>query len=264
MSIWMQIGIGWLLCALVMVGLYLIQLKKQDATIVDVGWSLLIGLLAIFYAAVKPIDSIQQWAVLLIVVVWSFRLTFYLWVNRVLGDKPEDGRYQSLRNHYGSKAQIFFIIFFQAQALVAVLFSIPVLIAMQNAPNGITITGIIGLLFGIGSILGEAVSDKQLAYFKSLPESKGKTCRIGLWKYSRHPNYFFEWLHWFAYIFFAYPGPYWWLTIAGPVIMLLFLFRFTGIPYTEKQAIASRGDDYRRYQQTTSVFIPWFPKEEEL
>lgn len=264
MSVWMFLGIGLLVCSMVMWALYVVQLWKQDATIVDVGWSLLIGLLTLFYAWSLQIHTLHQWVVLAIAATWSFRLTAYLWMNRVMGSKPEDGRYQSLRNHFGSKAQLFFVFFFQAQALIALLFSIPIFVAIQNAQAGVSITTLIGLLIGFGSIVGEAVADRQLAYFRSLPDSKGKTCRVGLWKYSRHPNYFFEWLHWFAYITLAYPAPYWWVTIAGPIIMLLFLFRLTGIPYTEKQALASRGEDYRRYQQTTSVFIPWFSKEDAI
>jgi steroid 5-alpha reductase family enzyme len=263
MSVWILLGIGWAGCALVMMALYMVQLWKQDATIVDVGWSLLIGLLTLFYAWSLEINTVQQWVVLGIACVWSLRLTVYLGMNRVMGNKPEDGRYQSLRKKYGSKAQVFFVIFFQAQALIALIFSIPILTALYNTQSSFSILTIIGFLFGFGAILGEAAADKQLAYFRSLPDSKGKTCRAGLWRYSRHPNYFFEWLYWFAYIFLAYPTPFWWVTVAGPVIMLLFLFRLTGIPYTEKQALASRGDDYRQYQQTTSVFIPWFSNEEK-
>ncbi len=94
------------------------------------------------------------------------------------------------------------------------------------------------------------------------PENRGKTCRAGWWRYSRHPNYFFEWLHWWTYVVLAAGAPYWWVTLGAPATMLYFLLFVTGIPPTEAQALASRGDDYRRYQQTTSVFIPWFPKKE--
>src|SRR5262249_38496991 len=89
----------------------------------------------------------------------------------------------------------------------------------------------------------------------------GRTCRAGLWRYSRHPNYFFEWTHWFAYPLLAVgAGGVFWLSAIGPVIMLLMLYRVSGIPFTEAQALRSRGDDYRDYQRTTSAFVPWFPK----
>jgi steroid 5-alpha reductase family enzyme len=80
-----------------------------------------------------------------------------------------------------------------------------------------------------------------------------------LWAWSRHPNYFFEWLHWFAYLFLAIGSPQFWLSLIGPVVMLAFLYRVSGIPWTEAQALRSRGDDYRRYQNEVSAFFPLPP-----
>jgi steroid 5-alpha reductase family enzyme len=110
------------------------------------------------------------------------------------------------------------------------------------------------------SIVGESIADAQLAKWRKNPANKGRTCRAGLWNYSRHPNYFFEWLHWWFYVPLTITLPFGWLSLALPALMLYFLLRVTGIPYTEMQAIKSRGDDYREYQRTTSAFIPWFPK----
>ena len=86
-------------------------------------------------------------------------------------------------------------------------------------------------------------------------------CQVGLWRYSRHPNYFFEWLHWWAYVLIGIGSPWWWVTVAGVVVMYVFLTRVTGIPYTEQQALRSRGDAYRRYQETTNVFFPFSPSK---
>jgi len=152
-------------------------------------------------------------------------------------------------------------VFFQVQALWSVLFSLPFLpvaFSRAAAPAWYDVAGVAVWLVAVG---GEAVADRQLARFRRRPDSGGTTCREGLWRYSRHPNYFFEWVHWFAYVFLALGSPYVWVALWGPVVMLLFLFKLTGIPYTEKRALASRGEDYRRYQQTTSVFVPWPPKE---
>jgi steroid 5-alpha reductase family enzyme len=110
------------------------------------------------------------------------------------------------------------------------------------------------------AIIGETVADRQLAAFRANPDNRGRTCRSGLWAYSRHPNYFFEWLNWCAYALMALPAPYGWAGLASPVIMLFLILKVTGVPPSEEQALASRGDDYRDYQRTTSVFIPWFPK----
>ena len=109
------------------------------------------------------------------------------------------------------------------------------------------------------SVFGEYVADRQLATFRADPNNKGKTCRAGLWAYSRHPNYFFEWLHWFTYVLLAINSEYFWYSLVGPVVMLAFLYRVSGIPWTEAQALRSRGDDYRRYQEEVSAFVPWFP-----
>jgi steroid 5-alpha reductase family enzyme len=105
-------------------------------------------------------------------------------------------------------------------------------------------------------IIGEATADAQLKRFKSKPENKGKVCNVGLWSYSRHPNYFFEWMIWVSYFIFACASPWGWISIVCPAIILLLLFKVTGIPLTEEQSIRSRGDAYREYQRTTSVFVP--------
>ena len=109
------------------------------------------------------------------------------------------------------------------------------------------------------ALAGESAADRQLEAFRRDPANRGKTCRVGLWRVSRHPNYFFEWLVWVAYFVFALASPWGWVTIYCPALMLFFLFRVTGIPATEAQALKSRGEDYRQYQRTTSAFFPWFP-----
>ena len=109
---------------------------------------------------------------------------------------------------------------------------------------------------------GESIADRQLAAHRNNPSNQGKTCRNGLWRYSRHPNYFFEWLHWFSYAFLTVGLGAGWVmaSLAGPVVMLVFLYRVTGIPYTEAQALRTRRADYVEYQRTTSAFIPLPPK----
>ena len=129
--------------------------------------------------------------------------------------------------------------------------------------DGVTVWAIFAVLTWIVALGGEWIADNQLAAHRADPAMKGKTCRRGLWKYSRHPNYFFEWLHWFAYVFLAVGTGLGWVTasLVGPALMLSTLVWATGIPYTEAQALRSRGDDYREYQRTTSVLIPWFPRQ---
>jgi steroid 5-alpha reductase family enzyme len=104
------------------------------------------------------------------------------------------------------------------------------------------------------------LADAQLNAFKRRPDKSSPVCDVGLWRYSRHPNYFFEWLIWVAYFLFAAASPWGWLGILSPVAILFLLLKVTGIPMTEEQAVRSKGDAYRRYQKTTSAFVPWFRK----
>jgi steroid 5-alpha reductase family enzyme len=166
-----------------------------------------------------------------------------------------------LREKWGRRANRNFFIFFLVQASWSVLFSLPFLAVVFNTANPLGILDGLGVAVWIFSVLGEVVADWQLARFRRGSQNRGKTCNQGLWRYSRHPNYFFEWLHWFAYILLAAGSPYWWLSLLGPVTMGVFLFKITGIPYTEKQALRSRGESYREYQRTTSAFFPWFTKK---
>jgi hypothetical protein len=109
------------------------------------------------------------------------------------------------------------------------------------------------------SVGGEAWPTASWPASAPNPANKGRTCRDGLWRYSRHPNYFFEWLHWFTYVLLAVGSPLWWLAWAGPLLMYVFLRYLSGIPFTEKQALRSRGDDYRAYQRSTPMFFPGSP-----
>ncbi len=146
------------------------------------------------------------------------------------------------------------------QAAWSVLFSMPFLVVAFNtrpAPDGWSVAAVIVWLAAVG---GESLADRQLARFRADPMNRGKACRAGLWRYSRHPNYFFEWTHWWTYVLLAVGSPYWFLAIWGPAVMLLFLLAITGIPPTEAKAVEVLGDEYRAYQKTTSAFVPWFPK----
>jgi len=109
------------------------------------------------------------------------------------------------------------------------------------------------------AIAGEALADAQLARFKRRANHK-EVCRDGLWNYSRHPNYFFEWLVWIAWSLFAMPAHWGLLAWSAPALMLFFLLRITGIPATEQQSLRTKGEAYAEYQRTTSPFIPWFPR----
>ncbi|MDX9755208.1 MAG: DUF1295 domain-containing protein [bacterium] len=240
--------------------LYAIQRRTGNAGIVDFGWSATLGILAILYAILAAGDPLRRLVLGLIAGGWSLRLSWYLLKDRVLVPQ-EDGRYQTLRQHWGERAQRMLFGFFMAQGGLDVILSLSFLaVALNPQPFGsVTDWLAIGLFFiALG---GESLADRQLAAFRREPSNHGKTCRVGLWRTSRHPNYFFEWLHWWVYVGLAIGSPHAWLAWPAPFLMLYFILYVTGIPPTEAQALASRGEDYRAYQKTTSAFFPWFPKK---
>jgi len=239
--------------------LWLFQLKTGRATIVDVGWAASLAGFAIYYALAADGADSRRLLIGLMAGGWGVRLTYFLYVDRVAG-KEEDGRYYALRNHWGDRANFYFFFFFQAQALLAAILSLSFLVIANDQNSSLGILELFGIFIWLLSVGGETLADKQLSQFRNNPENKGKTCRVGLWKYSRHPNYFFEWLHWWSYVAVAGAADGFLLTLIAPALMYIFITKLTGIPYTEIQALKSRGDDYREYQRTTSVLIPWFPK----
>ncbi len=242
-----------------MTAVWLVQMRTRNAGIVDVAWALGVGMLALFFAATSPGDLTRRLLAGGLAAIWSARLTIYLYL-RVVGH-AEEGRYVSLRQAWGQDANRKLFWFFQMQAATLPLFALPILVAAYSPRegwNGWDVAGTVVWSLGVG---GAALADWQLARFKRQADSRGKTCRAGLWRYSRHPNYFFEWLHWCAYLLLALGGPCAWLAAITPLVLLFFLLFVTGIPPTEKQALASRGDDYREYQRTTSPFVPWFPRK---
>lgn len=247
--------IGWAALAVLMALLWLRQLRTRNATSVDAAWSAGMAILGVMFAILSDGAAARRVLVGSLAAIWATRLVWHLVVDRVLG-RPEDGRYRAMRERWGPRAPVYFLLFYQGQAVVATLFSIPILAALEGGP--LDAWAAAGALVWLVAVLGETTADRQLSRFRNDPTNRGRTCRTGLWRYSRHPNYFFEWTHWFSYVLIGHGV---WLTWIGPVLMFLFLFRLTGIPFTEQQALKSRGDDYRAYQRETSVFFPWFPKQ---
>lgn len=235
------------------------QLRTRNATTADALWAACLGASAVFYACIGPAPVGLRLTLGLMGALWAGRLALHLaW--RAFTE-PEDGRYRYLRAHWDDDQRRFFG-FYMLQALVATLFSLPFLAVAWNAPGPPVAAWVVAALVWLVSVAGEALADAQLARFRRRPDTGGRTCREGLWRYSRHPNYFFEWTHWFTYLCLALPSHWFWLSLVGPVLMLLFLYRLTGIPFTEAQALRSRGEDYRAYQRRTSALVPWPPKKD--
>jgi steroid 5-alpha reductase family enzyme len=249
---------GAALVVLMMLVLWLVHLRIGNASVVDPGWAFGLPLLAITYAILGSGYSGRRWLLAGMAAIWGGRLGIHLLL-RILG-QPEEGRYQELRRQWKTNLSLKFLAFFQAQALLDLILSIPFLLAAVNPKPGLAPVEYAGAALWLVAVIGEAVADAQLAACKRDPKARGQVCQNGLWNYSRHPNYFFEWLVWVAWALMALASPYGWAAILCPVLMSYFLFRVTGIPATEAQALRSKGEAYRRYQQTTSAFVPWFKK----
>ncbi len=240
---------------LLQVVLWAVQLRTRNAATADVGWTVLVVGGALGAALVGEGDVTRRVVVAGLVAVWGLRLAAYLVRDRVLANAPEDGRYRAMRDQWQGAAARNFLAVYLVQVPVAALFVIPLAAAMRGGPPDAWMAA--GIVLWLIAAAGEWLADRQLERFRADPGNRGGVCNAGLWRYSRHPNYFFEWLHWWAYVLIGHVQP---LTFLGPVAMLLFLYRITGIPYTERQALSSRGDAYREYQRTTSAFLPWPPR----
>ncbi len=252
---------AFLLTTPLMVGFWLAyRWVHRNASLADVGFCAGFGLVAVGFALTTTGDVSHRLVVAAMATVYAVRLASYLATNRIRG-VVEDQRYQSLREQWGERAEFWFFVYFIGQAVAVAVFSIPLAVLMSNPDPTWQTWEVLGLVIWVIGVIGEAVADSQLNRFRRAPGNRGKTCRQGLWRYSRHPNYFFDGVHWCAYVVMSIGLPDWWLTLVGPVVMIGALLKITGVPLAEAQALVHRGEDYREYQRTTNAFIPWLPKD---
>lgn len=239
---------------------YGLSFKLRLYALVDTVWASGLGLGAVVYYVWAAPETTRALVALGVMLFWSGRLTWHLLRDRILPGK-EDPRYAALAAHWGRRARFGFLFVFLAQIPLAALFLLPFSLAVDHAEPAWRWLDSLALLTAVVALAGEGLADRQLARFRADSGNAGQVCRAGLWRYSRHPNYFFEWLHWFAYVGFALGGPLGWLSLIGPVMMFLFLRFITGIPFAERSSIRSRGEAYRDYQRTTNAFFPWRPQQ---
>lgn len=252
--------IGAAAVVLIMLLLWLLGIQQHNFSYVDIGWSANFVVLALLYGLLGDGDHTRRWLICGMFSLWGTRLALHL-ATRIIGE-PEEGRYVQLRAEWGAAGNVNlkFLGFFQLQALLNIVLVLPLLLAVLNPVPVISAWEIAGVLVWLMGLGGESLADAQLKWFKGNPANKGKVCNVGLWGWSRHPNYFFEWTIWIGYALFALGSPYGWWCLALPVLMLHFLLNVTGVKATEAQAVRSKGDAYREYQRTVSAFIPLPPK----
>ena len=238
---------------------WLIQLRTRNAGLVDPIWAWTLALLAVLYAVSGSAPESTRWLLALMGGLWGLRLGTYLW--RRNAGKPEDWRYAQFRAQWGAKTNFNMFWFFQFQNIFTLLLSASAFLTVAyRITEPSTVAVAIAIALWLLSVGGESLADAQLKSFRANPMSKGRVCRDGLWRYSRHPNYFFECVHWCAYVPLALGAPYGWLSLGAPLVMAFLLMKLSGVPLLEAEMV-KRKPAYAEYMRTTNALIPWPPKK---
>ena len=248
-----SIYLSGLIGTLVLAGItWLISLAKRDVSIVDSMWAVMIFAAALIYSSsVEPYWN-RSSLVLTLVLLWALRLTVYItWRN---WGESEDARYQAIRRKYEPNFALKSLgIIFVFQAVLAWIISMPLWVALTVPFEDSTFDILAVALWIIGMVF-ESLGDWQLARFKMDPANRGKVMNQGLWRYTRHPNYFGECLIWWGFFLFVIPTGAWW-SILSPILLTFLLLKFSGVTMLE-ETIVDRRPGYREYIATTNAFIP--------
>lgn len=243
------------LIAAVMMILWWISLRLADASIVDLFWGLGFVMVAWATFTVSSTD-LRSMLLVALTTVWGLRLSGYLaWRN--LG-KGEDPRYKAMRDYRGKQfwwVSLFTV--FGLQGAVMWLISLPLQVG-QTVDQPMTVIGWVGVAVWTIGFLFESIGDYQLARFKSDPQNRGKVMDQGLWRFTRHPNYFGNSMIWWGLFFVSLTATSFW-TVVSPLVMTFFLVKVSGVALLER-TLKGRSAEYRDYVQRTSPFIPWPPK----
>lgn len=241
--------------SLAMAGAWGVQRVTGLSGWIDTIWSLAVGLGGIAAALFATGDSERRMAVLVLIAAWAARLASHIG-SRTHGG-GEDPRYAKFIEEWGDSAASRLFLFLQIQALAAFILVLAVYLAATNDTSFPRLLDGFAILIAVVALAGESISDRQLARFRRTPEAKTEVCEIGLWRYSRHPNYFFEWLFWCAWPLFALSASPWtWASLLAPALMYWLLVHVSGIPPLEEHMLHSRGDKFRALQKRVNAFFP--------
>jgi steroid 5-alpha reductase family enzyme len=248
-------------CAAIAIALgivWLLQLRSHNANLIDPVWSWTLGLFGIFLAACGSAPGELRVMLAALSGAWAFRLGTHLFIRN--HHAPEDKRYARFRTQWGAHAQRNLLLLAELQTVFSALLALPFIVIAWRDDWPPTWAVVAAFVVWVTSVAGEAIADGQLARFRRDPANRGRVNRDGLWRYSRHPNYFFECLHWFSYLLLAIGSAWWWVGLIPPIAMAYLLLKLSGIPMVETQMVQER-PDYAEYVRTTSAFIPWPPKK---
>lgn len=226
---------------------WLLYLKLKNPAVVDVGWASVLTLSGWIYL----LSAGKAWIGIvsgLLLLIWGLRLGGYLWFSRVRkGEK--DKRYSKLSEDWNINKKLGFFLNYQLQGLLAWLVSFSFYFISQRTDFSLWDFLAFGLI--VAGLVGESLADFQLQQYKRQPGDP--VCKVGLWQYSRHPNYFFDWLAWLGFALIGLGAG--WMALISPLTLYLIMVYVTG-PITEKGSLESRGEAYRQYQQQTNLFFP--------
>jgi len=235
-----------------------LSLRTRNAGLVDPIWAFTLGGLAAAYALAGTAPHETRLLLGMMGAAWGLRLGWHLWVRNA--GKPEDWRYAKLRAQWGGKADRKLFWFFQFQNVFTLALSASAFLPVAYRPDAPPPWAFaLAVAFWCVAVGGEAIADRQMESFRRNPLNRGRVCRDGLWRYSRHPNYFFECVHWLAYAPLAWGAPWGWATLAAPLVMAWLLMKLSGVPLLEAE-MARRKPGYAEYVRTTSALLPWPPR----
>lgn len=262
-------GVAGVALSAVMAVAWCLQARTGNAGWIDVLWTFGVGVTAISVALLPLSDALwlhaRQTGVVALAAVWVLRLGIGK-LARACG-AGDDPRYRQLINSWGAGASRRLFWLGQAQAAAGVILVLSVALAAHNPDPNLRILDVLGSMVLVGAIAGAAAADEQLRRFKAAHAHVRAVCDIGLWRWSRHPNFFFEWMAWLGYPLLAIDpsgqNPYGWISLLGPLCMYWGLVAVSGIRPLEQHMIRSRGDAYRRYQRRTSRFFPIPPSADD-
>lgn len=258
----------WAALSVAMAGAWVLWRRTGNAGWVDTVWTFALGADGLV-GALLPVPgadgfTARQGVVAALVALWALRLGLHI-ARRSRGI-ADDPRYAKMAAEWGREAPRRMFRLLELQALVSVPLGVAVVLAAWNPLPGLRAQDVLGLAVLAVAIAGEALADRQLRGFAADPRNRGAVCDVGLWSWSRHPNYFFQWLGWVAYPLLAIDlsgaYPWGWPALAAPLCMYWLLTRVSGIPPLEEHMLETRGDAFRAYQARTNVFFPAPPKRE--
>ncbi|WP_208542126.1 DUF1295 domain-containing protein [Brevundimonas naejangsanensis] len=254
-----------LFLVLVMAAAWLVQRRTGQGGWADAFWSLGLGAAGVL-VALFPLDSAapsaRQTLAACLIGAWGLRLGLHIAARA--RSSHEDPRYARLRQDWGPHFQSRMFGFLMLQAGAAALLALSILVAARNPSPGLSFQDALATLVFVAALCGEALADRQLSRFKADPANRGEVCDTGLWAWSRHPNYFFEWLGWCAWPIFALnlsgDWTWGWLALSGPAYIYWLLTRVSGVPLLEAHMRRSRPEAFAAYAARTSVFFPRPPR----